>query len=307
MGRGSLTLLLCAAYLVGLGCMPDWPPEGVDDDSTGDDDDSTAGDDDSTAGDDDTTAGDDDTTAGDDDTVTNPPTWVLLSGGTYDMGSEDGEDHEQPVHPVELHDFEIGRTEVTVEQYRACVDDNLCEEPNEDGQWCHWNVAGREQYPVNCVNWQQARDYCGWLGARLLTEAEWEYAARGQGQDVDYPWGNAPATCDLAVMDDPAAGGNGCGDDTSLVVCSRSPDGDTAQGVCDMAGNVWEWVADLYHDSYEGAPPDGSVWEEGGTAHPVTRGGSNGNEADKLTTTYRDWAEVDRSIPGLGIRCARTP
>ena len=302
MGRRLTTIAALTASLCWGSCLPDWPPPGLDDDTTAGDDDAT-GDDDTTGDDDDT--GDDDT--GDDDTVTSPPPWVSLAGRSYEMGSDTGEANEQPVHLVTVADFEIHGTEVTVEQYRGCVDDGTCSAPSENDEWCHWYVADREQYPVNCVTWTQAADYCKWLGARLPSEAEWEFAARSRGAVVLYPWGDEPATCDRAVMDDPAGGGNGCGTSMSWEVCSRSPAGDTDHDLCDMAGNVWEWVADLYHDSYVGAPQDGSVWEDGGTPNPVTRGGSSGNEADNLTNTFRDWAEPDTSIPGLGFRCARTP
>ena len=283
--------------------MPDWPPPGVDDDATGDDDDAT-GDDDTTAGDDDSAADDD---TGDDDTVTVPADWVLLTGDTFDMGSDDGLDHELPVHPVTVPDFEIWRTEVTVEQYQACITAGACTEPGYDDVYCNWNLVGFELYPVNCLDWDQAFVFCEWLDARLPSEAEWEFAARSRGLDIDYPWGDDPADCDLAVMDDPDEGGNGCGTGRTWTVCSRSPAGDSDQGLCDMAGNVWEWLQDHYHDSYEGAPTDGTAWEVGGDVTRITRGASSGNEAPKLIVTFRDFADPAVAIAGLGVRCARNP
>ena len=111
---------------------------------------------------------------------------------------------------------------------------------------------------MNCLDWQQAVDFCAWAGGRLPSEAEWEYAARsgGPSSSYKYPWGNDAATCTYAVMDD---GGYGCGTGRTWSVCSK-PAGNTSQGLCDMSGNVWEWVEDWYHGDYTGAPTDGSAW-----------------------------------------------
>ncbi len=226
--------------------------------------------------------------------------WVAIPGGTFMMGS-DVYDWEQPVHQVDVPAFVMTMTEVTVAQYRTCVDAGACTSPDQGGWYDNWGAAGREDHPVNSVDWFQAVDFCTWVGGRLPSEAEWEYAARGGGQDITYPWGEDSPSCTYAVMDD---GGWGCGLDLTWVVCSKTA-GNTAQGLCDMAGNVWEWVQDWYHSDYNGAPSDGSAWETPSGSSRVVRGGSFGNVADFLRASYR--FDVDPSVRagGLGLRCAR--
>ena len=218
------------------------------------------------------------------------------------MGSDSGESDELPVHQVTVPAFEMTMTEVTVAQYQACVDTGACTEPDDFtvDSYCNWGQAGREDHPVNCVDWFQAVAFCSWVGGRLPSEAEWEYAARGGGQDITYPWGNDSPSCTYAVLYE---GGYGCGMDRTWAVCSK-PAGNTAQGLCDMAGNVFEWVQDWYHSNYNGAPWDGSAWESPSHSYRVLRGGSfNANYARRA-------ADRDNSAPALrygslGLRCAR--
>jgi len=207
--------------------------------------------------------------------------WVKIPGGSFVMGTNDWE-YTKPRHRVAVRDFSMARSEVTVEQYKACVDAGACTAPGAGG-YCNWGVSGRERHPVNCVDWSQARAFSQWVGGRLPSEAEWEYAARSAGKERRYPWGDEPATCERAVISD---GGKGCGQDSTWPVCSK-PKGDTEQGLCDMAGNVWEWEQDRYQGSYHGAPTDGSARE--GPAGPgrVLRGGSWGSPADYARSARR--------------------
>ena len=195
--------------------------------------------------------------------------WVLIPGGSFNMGSNNGESDEKPVHRVTVRTFEMTKTQVTVEQYKACVDAGACTAPDTGGS-CNWGQSDRGKHPINCVDWHQAQAYAKWAGGRLPSEAEWEYAARSGGRDWKYPWGNGNATCERAVMYD---GDLGCGRESTWPVCSK-PRGNTTHGLCDMAGNVWEWVQDWYHDSYKGAPTDGSAWEKPTGSIRVNRGGS---------------------------------
>ncbi len=237
--------------------------------------------------------------------------WILIRGGTFEMGSEDGRDNERPVHGVTVGDFEMMRAEVTAGEFEACVDAGAC---GVEGGWednAAWPTntygSGRDDHPMNSVDWDAAGEYCKWAGGRLPTEAEWEYAARSQGQDRDFPWGDEAPTCDNNVMaGDWVVDAEGCGEQTTWPVCSK-PLGNTDQGVCDMAGSVAEWVADLFHENYEGAPTDGSDWGSG-NGYRVLRGGT-WKIADpyflRVTSRYRTdpWNWYDY----LGFRCVRSP
>jgi len=228
-------------------------------------------------------------------------TWVSIPGGTYEMGSMIGDSDEQPVHSVTVSGFEMTKTEVTVQQYRACVVAGACTAPPTGGS-CNWNEPGYEDHPVNCVDWSQAVTFCAWAGGRLPSEAEWEYAARSEGQDIEYPWGDDAATCTYAVMGNGST--YGCGTGRTMAACSK-PAGNTAQGLCDMAGNVWEWVEDWYHDSYAGAPSDGSAWTGPPGSARVLRGGSYYNFAVSLRVASRNYHDPSYQGHSLGFRCGR--
>ena len=136
----------------------------------------------------------------------------------------------------------------------------------------------RGNMPANCITWEEADYFCRAAGGRLPTEAEWEYVA-SNGTDAvthPYPWGDfyhlegmcgdidpdAGVSDGYAVYNDSLQGGKGCGLNSTDNVCSR-PNGNTtawAEGICDLTGNVWEWVQDDYHPDYKGAPYDGSAW-----------------------------------------------
>ena len=224
--------------------------------------------------------------------------WVPITGGLFMMGSAGGNPDEQPVHEVAVRSYVLTRTEVTVEQYARCVDAGICAAP-ETGELCNWDRPDRPRHPVNCLPVSDARQFCDWAGGRLPSEAEWEFAARSRGQVGDYPWGHgAPPDCTLVSMTE-------CGHFGTLPVCSRRL-GDSDQGLCDLSGNVWEWVEDCWHATYEGAAGGhlgGRAWTENcDSALHVTRGGSWGSDGFSLRATQRD--KVDHAGHGLGFRCA---
>ncbi|OQC35254.1 MAG: Serine/threonine-protein kinase pkn1 [Deltaproteobacteria bacterium ADurb.Bin058] len=228
--------------------------------------------------------------------------WVRIVGGTFSMGSNDGYSDERPVHSVTVPTFEMSKTAVTVDQYRACVDAGSCTAPG-TGTDCNWDESRRGSHPVNCVDWDQAQDFANWVGGRLPSEAEWEYAARSGGRDWKYPWGDEEATCERAVMYD--GSGPGCGRGSTWPVCSK-PSGNTTQGLCDMAGNVYEWVQDWYHDTYDGAPTDGSAWESPAGSTRVIRGGSWHRYAGHVRAANRNFDGPRIRSAYVGFRLARS-
>ncbi|MCX5793165.1 MAG: formylglycine-generating enzyme family protein [Elusimicrobia bacterium] len=226
-----------------------------------------------------------------------PVEWVSIKGGKFTMGTDTNEvgfKDAKPVHEVSIKTFDMSKTAVTVEQYAECVNKGACTAPA-TGDYCNWGVAGRQLHPVNCVDWDQAQAYAKFKGARLPSESEFEYAATSGGRHQKYPWGNDAPTSELAVMRT----------NSTLPVCSK-PKGNTAQGLCDMSGNVWQWVQDLYHSSYKGVPADGSA-VEGAGSYRVLRGGSfSYDDARLLRADCRFTLGAGYRIGYIGFRLARS-
>lgn len=236
-----------------------------------------------------------------------PIEWVTIPGGKFTMGTDDGEEgfeDAKPIHEVAIKTFEMSKTVVTVEQYAECVIKGKCTKPDIWCDGCNWYETDRQLHPVNCVDWDQANQYAKFKGARLPSESEWEYAATSGGKNQKYPWGNEAPTCDKAVMFDHYEG-YGCGHNGTMPVCSKIY-GNTAQGLCDMAGNVWQWVQDMYHNSYIGAPADGSAVEGAGSFR-VLRGGSFSlMDASNLRADSRYLEHPGDHYNDFGFRLARS-
>ena len=224
--------------------------------------------------------------------------WHRIEGGPFYLERKT----RKPRRQVKIGTFYLARTEVTVAQYRECMEAlDGCTRPKFRLRECNRDVPEHAGHPVNCVDWQQAVEFCRWAGGRLPSETEWEYAAGG-ARRRKFPWGSRTATCDRAVMVDHAPG---CGGHTTLEVCSR-PLGDSKHGLCDMAGNVRELVADCWQESHDRDPRDGKPWISSPCKSRVARGGSFGDRAAGLrnTTRYRiDGKEAEARF--VGFRCAK--
>jgi len=194
-------------------------------------------------------------------------------------------DSEPPGRRAEVSAFGIDRTEVRVSEYRSCVQSGACPPPGRGGS-CNWDAPGRDEHPVNCVDWDQAAAYCSWVGKRLPSEEEWEKAARGTDGRT-YPWGNESASCDVAVM--AVGGATGCGTASTAPVGSREG-GRSPYGLFDMAGNVLEWTVSLHESG-------------GGTR--VLRGGSWLNGPRSMRSSHREGASPTLRHEAIGFRCVQ--
>lgn len=240
------------------------------------------------------------------------PEMIPLPPGSYVRGDATGAApaDERPAHSVSLsYGLAVGRFEVTFEEWDACLAESACRRRPEDGG------RGRGNRPVVDVSPADIEDYLAWLTARtgkayrLLSEAEWEYAARG-GQAAAWHSGNDPANlCAFGNGADASSTyawrNSACSDrypDRAAPVGSFRPNG---FGLHDMMGNVWEWTADCWHASYAGAPADGSAWVSGCTLPDrVLRGGAYSVDMDKLRSSYRYHFAPGR-MPFFGFRVAR--
>jgi formylglycine-generating enzyme required for sulfatase activity len=230
---------------------------------------------------------------------------IVVPAGKYLMGSpandKDRYDSELPQHEVTIPDnFAVSKFEVTFDEWKACADARQCE-----GTWDQgW---GGGQRPVINVNWYQVSQYADWLSSRigepgayrLLSEAEWEYAARA-GSPTPFSWGDTVgygnANCD------------GCG--SKWDYRQSAPVGSFAAnkfGLYDMLGNVFEWVEDCYHLNYVGAPTDGSAWTTSCEQdYRIRRGGSWYAVPRNIRSALRDKSVPDDRDNDLGFRIART-
>jgi formylglycine-generating enzyme required for sulfatase activity len=241
---------------------------------------------------------------------------VTIPAGAFLMGAQkknkskpnydpEADGDESPVHKVELDAYQLGRYPVTVEEYRRFVADEGYsnqrwwkaggfEERSEPGHWDE--QVQHPNWPVVRVSWFEAAAYCAWAGGRLPTEAEWERAAR----EVDgrkYPWGPEEPTPERANYDQTKVG--------RPTPVGLFPRGATPEGIQDLAGNVWEWIADWYAPDYYRSSPRANPQGPNGGTYRVLRGGAWLVGSWNLRSAVRlRGVPMDRLVT-FGFRCAR--
>ena len=258
------------------------------------------------------------------DTCTGCPEMVVVPAGTFTMGSPASEEgrnaNEGPEHTVRVGSFALGRYEVTRGEYAAFATatgrsaGNVCYGSTDWRGAVSWSDPGFAQtasHPVVCVDWEDARAYAAWLSRRtgasyrLPSESEWEYAARGGTRTSRYWGASSSGQCGHANGDDRRRFSAVCDDGHVFT----SPVGTFAAnrfGLSDMLGNVWEWVADCWHDDYVGAPTDGSAWGGSSGCRRVLRGGSWRSNPRDLRSAGRREDSSANPVDYIGFRVART-
>jgi formylglycine-generating enzyme required for sulfatase activity len=224
--------------------------------------------------------------------------WIRINAGELQFGSEVNAE-ESPIVKLQVPTLLVMKNEVTVAQYFQCVTAGRCTVTARD-EGC-FSLNAMDQRPVNCVTWEQAKIFANWIGARLPSEAEWEWVSKGKEQRK-YPWGEESASCLLAVMKE--GGLDGCGIEQANVTCSK-PRGNTPDGVCDLGGNVWEWVEDDWFANHKGTSKANARIKDQGKASnlKVYKGGSWYHESRSLRSASRGKLAGNRYSVGVGFRC----
>ena len=234
------------------------------------------------------------------------PELVIIPAGSFRMGAVHGggDSDEKPVHQVTLaKPFAIGRYEVTFAEYDLFCEATGREKPKDGRRWFPFSNWGRERRPVMNISWDDAVAYTRWLSAqtgkryRLPSEAEWEYAAKAGSEDRFW-WG--------FNIGENRANCKGCGskfDGKKTAPVGTFPA--NPFGLHETTGNVWEWCQDRWHESYEGAPSDGTAWEEGKDLRRVQRGGSFGSKPRYVRSSARGRGKPTDGYVYLGMRVVR--
>lgn len=232
---------------------------------------------------------------------------VYVEGASFNMGSRKGKGNEQPVHLVTLDDFYISKYEITNAQYVDFLNEVGRRNAKEyieinsrasrikerDGRFSV--EAGFENYPVTTLSWIGANAYCEWIGGRLPTEAEWEYAARGGRKSMDYRYSGSNDHKDAGWSERNARHG-------IQPVGQKVPN---ELGLYDMSGNLWEWVNDVYDRNYYQKSPENNPKGPSSDGYRVLRGGSFEVDSWYMRPTYRLRLNPKTQTEVLGCRCAK--
>lgn len=251
---------------------------------------------------------------------------VYVPPGEFTMGSDDCNSDERPVHTVNLDAYWIDQTEVTNAQFAAFVADSGYQTAAEKAGWSYtylpdegWSdvsgtdwqhpqgpessLSGLDQHPVVHVSWKDAVAYCDWAGRRLPTEAEWEKAARGTDGRT-YPWGDDFDCTKGNFGDFIDAGGESCDGFNRTAPVGSFSDGASPYDALDMAGNVWEWVADWYDADYYSNSSSSNPQGPSSGEYQVARGGGWFGDEGLIRSAGRDWIIPFYSSYLHGFRCA---
>ncbi len=227
---------------------------------------------------------------------------IYIPAGDFLMGSADSDKEsnsdEKPQHKVFLDAFWIDKTEVTNAMYARCVQAGACQALIETKSFArsgYYASAQFKDFPVIYTSWDDAGKYCKWAERRLPTEAEWEKAARGAEGKL-YPWGDTSPSPSLLNFN------KNVGDTTQV---GKYPDGASTYGVLDMAGNVWEWVADWYDEKYYSKSPNRNPDGPASGGFGILRGGAWVTEANYVRAAQRLKVAFDFRDSIVGFRCAR--
>jgi formylglycine-generating enzyme required for sulfatase activity len=226
---------------------------------------------------------------------------VLVTGDSFTMGATGGnfDLDETPSHVVTLGSFYIDAYEVSVARFARFADASGYQTDAERGgdgtTWRTFNSTDRQKFPVTYVSWNDAVRFCAYYGGRLPTEAEWEYAARGNTKRM-YPWGD---TFNAAWANTVELGAG-----QPVVIASNSAP--SPYGAYDMSGNVWEWVQDWYASDYYRTSPASNPIGPATGLKKVIRGGSFKTKGNAATTTARGQASIDGRGDDIGFWCVRS-
>jgi formylglycine-generating enzyme required for sulfatase activity len=230
--------------------------------------------------------------------------FVEIPSATFNMGSENGKHDEKPVHTVTLDAYKIEKRPASNKDYNECVSAGKCSRPNyKSGNCFLWTNQGlskiappqelqEEDNPVVCISWRQASEYCKFRGARLPTEAEWEFAASNGGK-TNYSWGNERPTPEKARFRSRS----------SVSVYANNSFGNFK--LVDMNGNVWEWISDKYEqDFYTYSPQKNPKGATVGRFN-VIRGGGWYSDERALRSANRQWFSPESAEISIGVRCVK--
>jgi formylglycine-generating enzyme required for sulfatase activity len=234
------------------------------------------------------------------------PELVTIPAGSFQMGAVHGggDSDEKPVHLVTIpRPFAIGRYEVTFEEYDRFCTATGREKPKDGRRWFPFSNWGRERRPAINVTWDDAVAYTSWLSEqtgkryRLPSESEWEYAAKAGSEDR-YWWGFSVGEKRANCKE---CGSQWDGKKTSPVGSFPA----SPFGLFDTAGNAWEWCQDRWHETYQGAPTDGTAWDNGQDQRRVQRGGSFGSKPRYIRSSARGRGKPTDRYVYLGFRVVR--